>query len=138
MALTQKNSYGVGNTDLTNLMGTVDMQRRGYINVTLTEMTSLLVPAVAVGSALDSDGALISAVTEQAIGGTPTAGEVNYIKISSLVPTWTTTDPTWSSAKGGWYDGNERYIGGCYYDGTYYTSKFVYDMEGYGFELNRV
>jgi hypothetical protein len=124
--------------DWQKLIAWNEKQQRGLIHVSLTNMTNTSAPSVAAGSIVEVNGSGYYWGSDEAVSGTPAAGSLNYIKMVADTPTWTTTAPTWSASKGGWYDGNDRYIGGCYYDGTNYANKFIYNMDGDKIYENRV
>ena len=133
MAGTKISDYQLGDSGSTkwsNFLTTIEKQRKGYNGISLTNYDNSSLPAIAAGSYVEISGAFYGFSSEEAIGGTPTSGSTNYIYIdpSTVTATWTTTAPTWSTAKNGVYDAGEtnRYIGGCYYDGTNYTGKWVY------------
>lgn len=134
MPATLISDYAVGQDKWSQFLTTIEKQRKGFIALSLTNYDNNSLPAIASGSYVEISGALYGFSADEAINGTPTSGSTNYIYIdaSDLKPYWTTTAPTWSSAKNGWYDTTEtnRYIGGCYYDGTNYTGKWVYQLSG--------
>jgi len=100
----------------------------GLIALSLTNYDTTSLPAIASGSVVEVNGAVGRAASEQAISGSVSSGVLNYIYIdaSTWVPTWTVSVPAWDTVKQGWYSGNNRYVGGCYYDGSNYKPKFVY------------
>ncbi len=120
---------GPENVDWQNHLTNNEKSNIGMINVTLTELDSTVVPQVAEGSVIEINGSGAYWESDESISGVPSAGNLNYIEMVLGVPTWTTTPPTWIPSKGGWYIGNNRYLGGCYYD-TDYLSKFVYNEAG--------
>jgi hypothetical protein len=79
---------------------------------------------------LEIGGSIYQVTSAETINGSVTSSSTNYILFDSSTPEfqWTTTAPTWSDDKQGYYDAGEakRYVGGCYYDGSDYTLKFVY------------
>jgi len=134
MPATKISDYAVGQNKWDELLTTIEKQRKGFIALSLTNYDNNSEPAIAAGSYVEISGALYGFTSEEAINGTPSSGDTNYIYIDTtdLKPYWTTTAPTWSADKNGWYDSTEtdRYIGGCYYDGTNYTGKWVYQLLG--------
>ena len=127
------NTYSnVGQTDIDNMQLVTDDQRRGYHQVTLTEMDTTTIPQVAAGSMAEVGGALYEAQSNESISGSASTG-TNYIKLvpgtGVVTPTWTTTAPTWSDAKQGWYgtvaSAGHRYLNfSMEYDGaSAYTNK---------------
>lgn len=115
MAITQINEYGSSNTDIVNLQTTVDSQRIGYFQGSLTEWDTSTVPEIAAGTVFENNGALWEITTDTSIGGSPSDGKV-YIYFDCDTPafTFTNTAPTWSDSKQGWYGTsgtvNYRYI----------------------------
>ena len=101
----------------------------GYIQCSLTEWDTGTVPQLAAGSKVELNGSYITFGSNESITGSPSSGYINYIYLDSAAYTlsWSTTPPTWSDAKQGWYNGSDRCLGGCYYDGTYYWGKWVYN-----------
>lgn len=106
MAGTLINTYAVGDVNLDNMMTTLDDTRRGYHQVSLTEMTTTTVPKIAAGSLIEVAGALYSFASDETLGGSPSDGTV-YIYIvpagATCTAVMTNTAPTWSDAKQGWY-----------------------------------
>jgi len=100
----------------------------GYIQCSLTEWDTGTVPQLAAGSKIELNGSYITFGSNESITGSPSSGYINYIYLDSAAYTlsWSTTAPTWSDAKQGWYNSDDRCLGGCYYDGTYYTEKWIY------------
>ena len=115
MAINQVNSYGAANTDIVNVQTTVDSQRLGYHQVSLTEWGTTTVPAIAAGSVFENNGALWEITTNTALTGSPSDGKV-FIYFDSDTPQFvmTNTAPTWSASKQGWYGtggtANYRYL----------------------------
>lgn len=109
MALTLLNTYAVGNVDLTNLMAVSNSLFN--VSLTLTHMTDTTVPAIAAGSTIEVNGALLKAETEEAISTTDphTSATVADGTVYAMVDGtnklayFTATAPTWSDAKQGWY-----------------------------------
>jgi len=130
MAATKISDYAKGGDNWTELLTTIEKQRKGYLGISLTNYDNNSLPAIAAGSYFEISGALYGFESEEAITGSPSSGNTNYIYINgtTFIPVWTTTAPTWSDAKNGWYDAGEthRYVGGCYYDGSNYSGKWVY------------
>jgi len=133
MAGTKISDYDIGTTKWSEMLATIEKQRKGFIALSLTNYDSDSLPAIAAGSYVEISGALYGFTSEEAIGGTPTSGQINYIMVdpTPITAAWTTTAPTWSDAKNGWYDAAvaKRYVGGCYYDGTNYKGKGVYGIK---------
>lgn len=128
---TKLNTYAIGDVDLTNIMAVLDQTRiGGVMQVSLTNLSSTAVPAIAAGSFLEVAGALYLVSTEEAISTTdpvtsaPVADGFIYIMAipsgNSISFSFTATAPTWSDAKQGWY-GTGTYAGCRYLD--YYIKK---------------
>jgi hypothetical protein len=134
-------------------MVAVDSQRRGYHQVTLTEIDTTTIPQVAAGSMVEVGGSLYEADNNEtidtsfevdpAVGGADTYYICLVPTTGVVTPSWTTYAPEWSDAKQGWYgDGvnvaaNCRYVAKCVYDGSSdYTNKeyINYNNESYLFE----
>jgi len=130
MAAIKISDYTIGGSNWTELLTTIEKQRKGFIGISLTNYNNNSLPAIAEGSYFEISGALYGFESEEAITGSPSSDNINYIYINgtTFVPVWTTTAPTWSDAKYGWYDAGEthRYVAGCYYDGTNYLGKWLY------------
>jgi len=124
-------------SDWQNFGTQVEKQRLGFIALSLTNYDSNSEPQIAAGSVVEISGSLFIFESNDSIGGTPVSDSINYIMLEvsgsgdeqTVAGFWTTTVPTWNDAKQGWYDatGNKRYIAGCWYDGTNYRYKFLFD-----------
>ena len=135
MSLDKVNSYSAADTDPTNLMATVDAQRIGKMDVSLTEYATNVKPEVAEGSELEINGAIFKANSDQAIGGAPGDGLV-YIKVipagATATAEFTAVAPVWDTEKQGWYEPatNNRYLNfamtksGVNYSDKYEFNKF--------------
>ena len=122
MALLQKNSYEAGNTDLTNLMETVDMQRKGYVIEVDTANKQ-----IEEGAVLDINGGLYYTDSDTTITDNGTAwGSISNDSVFYVYAVgggtdefqYSTTAPSFDAPKGGWYNGNERAIVKAYKDGS--------------------
>jgi len=113
----------------------LEYTRKGKLGLSLTEWESTTVPQIGSGSWAEVAGSIYKWVSNDSITGTPSSGEINFIKLvpggsgdtAYVTPTWTTDAPSWSDSYQGWYIGTSRYVAGCVYDGTYYTYKFILD-----------
>jgi hypothetical protein len=97
----------------------LELQRRGFINVNLTALTTTAVPDVIVGSAFEVGGSIyeVDTADETPSGWSGIANDNQvYIKFDASAESlvFTTTAPSYSSAKGGWYSGDDRYIAKVY------------------------
>ena len=108
MAGTKYGSFAVGDANIDNVMLNLAGVNTGYCALTLTEMTTTNVPQIAAGSKIEVGGSLFKFDSAETITGSATTG-TNYIRLvpsgSSITAEWTTTAPTWSDSKQGWYDG---------------------------------
>ena len=140
MAGTEINLYGVGSVDLTALMNTADLQRVGYMALSLTNYDNTALPAIAAGSLVEVGGTLFSFGIEEAITGwAGVAVGVAYIKLvpagatpDTVTAEFTDTAPVWSDAKQWWYgtvaSANHRYIATLYkVDAATYSTKNIYN-----------
>lgn len=123
--------YAVDTDKWAEMVETQEKQRKGFIGLSLTNYDNSSLPAIEAASYLECAGALYGFSSEEAIGGSPTTANINYIVFDPTPRTlaWSIVAPTWSAAKNGWYDAGaaKRYIGGCYYvDTPTYTEKWVY------------
>lgn len=106
VAVSQYSSLSV---NLNALMETVDVERRGYQAVSLTEMGTTNQPSIASGSAIEVAGTLYRFASDNSILSAPTGSGMFYIVIKKSVDGLTCTAeftsiaPTWSDAKQGWY-----------------------------------
>jgi hypothetical protein len=113
----------------------VEYARKGKLGLSLTHYDDTSLPAVAAGSWAEVVGSIYKWASEEAISGSLTGSAINYIKLvpggsgdtAIVTATWTDSAPTWSDSYQGWYSGTSRYVGGCYYDGSNYYGKWVYN-----------
>jgi len=105
----------------------------GYMRLGLTNFGNNNEPEIAAGSTLDVNGACcVFSAAESITGWAGIAISTDvYIKVvvtgAVVTAEFTTDAPTWSATKQGWYDGNDRYIGGLYKDASSnYTIKWLY------------
>ena len=135
MALTQISFPAEEADDWTDFIDMVKDWIVGHIRCSLTNYDADTAPALAAGSAIEMNGSYFYAATEQSISGTPTTDSLNYIYLDDTAYTlsWSNVAPTWNDAKQCWQNaGNDRCIGGCYYDGTNYKLKWVYTNQHCG------
>lgn len=108
------NNYSIGDPQPDNIMITLDAIRRGENRASLTEYTTAMRPAIAKGSIVDIAGELIEFQADEAISGTPAAGDV-YIAIDPISKGayFTNSAPVWRNDYQGWYnavDGTHKYL----------------------------
>lgn len=123
--------YAVDTDKWAEMVETQEKQRKGFIGLSLTNYDNSSLPAIEAASYLECVGALYGFSSEEAIGGSPTTANINYIVFdpTPITFSWSITPPTWSPSKNGWYDAGEakRYVGGCHYvDTPVYTDKWIY------------
>ena len=111
----------------------IDKQRLGYCGVSLTHFSDTAEPSIASGSKIEIGGALYEFLADEAGTGWAGIGVSTWAYIlltpSGATVSWsyTTTAPTWDTAKQGWYTGLNRVIGGLYKSaGSAYTLKWLY------------
>ncbi len=130
MAVTLINNFGVGTTDFTAMMATINKSYKGKSEITLSNYDNDTAPAVKVGSVFDCNGAIYLVETaDETPSGYPgiTNDTMFYLifDVSALAFEYTSTAPTWSDSNQGWYNGNDRYFFSMYKDsgGTLYHGK---------------
>lgn len=109
MSLTLIENGSIGDSNIEKTMLLADALKN--ISLTLTNMDSTTVPAIAAGSVVEVGGALLRADTEESISttdpatGAAVADGTVYICINGAtrLAYFTATAPTWSDLKQGWY-----------------------------------
>lgn len=123
-------------SDWSNFVTIVERNLRGWMALSLTNIDNTSEPAVAAGSAVEVGGTVYAFDIEEAItgwGGISNSEDV-WIKVvpsgSSITAAFTTTPPTWSDAKQGWYDGVDRYVAWLLKDaaGDYTPKQILEDL----------
>jgi hypothetical protein len=108
----QLNYYSNADTSIIDLQNTTDGVIIGHHQVSLTNYNNTSLPAIAIGSVVENNGAMVKFTTECAISGSPSDGTVYIYLVPSgdpalgtatVTPTWTNTAPTWSDSKQGFY-----------------------------------
>lgn len=129
--------YGIGDENIENMQLTLDKAFKGNESITLTEMQTTTVPAIAAGSWADDNGGLYKFDSEEAISTTDPVttsavadGDIFVCLVpsgSSITAAFTATAPTWSDSKQGWYgtggQANNRYVANLFKATTSYTNK---------------
>lgn len=112
----------------------IEKQRLGYQAISLTNFAAATEPSVVAGSKIEVGGALFEFTSDETGTGWSGIGNNNdvyfYLVPSGSSSTWaySTTAPTWSNSKQGWYNGLNRCFGGCVKDGSgNYTGKWLAD-----------
>lgn len=131
MAGTKISDYATGNDHWTELLSTIEKQRKGKMALSLTNYDNSSLPAIEAGSYLEINGALYGFTSEEAIGGSATTDNINYVMVdpTPVTAAWTLVTPTWAPNKNAWMDAGEakRYIGGCCFITPNYNHKFLYN-----------
>jgi hypothetical protein len=115
------------------------------MSISLTNYTTSAVSAISQGSAVEIAGGFFLADSEITINASSwtaisTTGTA-YLALTpsgsagsqTLAAAWTSTAPTWSESKQGWYAtaaSNTRVVGSCYKNGTAsYTKKYILNTQ---------
>ena len=121
-----------GDSDWSSFVTIVEQTIRGYMGVSLSNLAGTGAPQIQDCSVIEIGGSIYQFTTAETITGWPSAaGTTEYIAAvpagSTVTVIYTTTAPDWSGAKGGWYSGNNRYIGAVEWGGSAtYSDKFIY------------
>jgi hypothetical protein len=126
-------------SQITVYVNQVIAQRLGWQSLSFTHFSDTSEPLLAAGSKVEIGGALYEFTADESItgwSGISVSSNV-YVKLTvsgaSVTAAFTTTAPTWDTAKQGWYSGSDRYVGGLYKDsGGNYTLKWVYEIDAGG------
>jgi hypothetical protein len=107
------NNYSQVDSNILELQLTTDKAYKSQHTLTLTNYDNTTVPAIAAGSAIEVNGTLYKADTEEAISTTDpvtsatVADGTVYVCIvpgaTTATAAFTATAPTWSDSKQGWY-----------------------------------
>jgi len=130
MAGYQLNTSTDGSSDWSGWANANEKAWKGYIGVSLNNWNTTGVPSVAEGGILEVGGSIFYFGDTEAITGTPSTANLNYIMATvsstNVAVSYTTVAPSWIANKMGWYDATEakRYVGGC---GINKHMKWVYD-----------
>lgn len=119
----------------------IESQRFGYMALSLLEYDTDAEPEIAAGSKVEIGGALFEFASDESITGWGAIGtdEDVYIKLvvagTAVTAEFTTTAPTWSTSKQGWYGTGgaalDRYVAKLYKDGaSAYTLKRLMRIPG--------
>lgn len=135
------NTYGVGHSDLENIMNTLTICFFGHSDyITITNFNNSSIPAIAAGSIIEVNGVLYTFNSEEVISLidphtlATVADGIVYIMLvpngDSITACFTATAPTWNDVKQGWYGIatwlSDKYVGGCIKGSGNYISKFTY------------
>lgn len=120
----------IGDSDWTGFITQVETQRRGFINLSVTNLLNSNAPEIQLGSCFDINGSFWQCVIQCPVGNWAgiSNSTIAYIFLDGPTANWSASEPTWDIAKGGWYNGSGyRCVGGCYKDGSgNYTNKWLY------------
>jgi hypothetical protein len=122
-----------GATNWENFPDIVQKMQAGFMNLNLTHFGDTSEPQIAAGSSLDVNGTPVVFSSAESFTGWSgiSSGQIVYMKVvvsgSSATAAFTTTAPTWSDSKNGYYNGNDRYIGYLFKGGvSVYALKRLY------------
>jgi hypothetical protein len=112
--------------------------RTGFMVVGINNMDNAAAPSVQAGSVFEMNGALYKSAGDEGIGGNLGNGKC-YVyavpKAGGAVFQYSTAAPVWNTAKGGWYNGNNRALLRFEYAGGAYTDKVLMDSLYYDMDL---
>jgi hypothetical protein len=123
--------YGYQNTQIYAM-------RVGHIMLGLTNIDSTSASQIAAGSVVEVNGAFFKCSANENITGTPVALKKNYIYAVPSASGATfqflsgAPEPSWNTAKGGWYNGNNRAVARVFYMNGLYYDKIVLDTYSAG------
>jgi hypothetical protein len=136
MSISQINDYGVGDTNFTSFMETLDATRRGLAQITISEYDTDSAPSVKVGAVFEVGGAFyqVSGTDETPTGYSGISNSTTfylYFDVSAEAFIYSSSAPTWSDALQGWYNGDDRAFFSMYKDsgGTLYIGKKKFEHE---------
>ncbi len=136
MAVTKVSDFGIGDSNLTAMMASINKSYKGKSEITLSNYDNDTAPAVKVGSTFDCNGAiyLVETSDETPSGYSGITNDTMFylvFDVSALGFVYTETAPTWSDSKQGWYNGNDRYFFSMYKDsgGTLYQQKYLLSQQ---------
>jgi hypothetical protein len=117
-------------TQITDEVERLEKTYEGYNGVSLTNFALTTAPEIANGSIIEIGGAIWEASGgNEAIAGWAGIGNGNdvYIYIDAAgAATFSTTAPTWDTAKQGYYNGTDRAVAGLYkVDAATYFEKYI-------------
>lgn len=126
-----------GASNWENFTDIVQKIQSGFMRVSLSNFDNDSEPQIEGGSLLDVNGSVCVFSAAESITGWSgiSAGNDVYIYVtvtgSSVTVSFSTTAPTYSAAKRGYYNGNDRCIGGLYkVSASKYSQKWIYPGNG--------
>jgi hypothetical protein len=112
----------------------------GHSNLEIGTINNSDAPTIGGGSVVEVNGGIYRASSTESVTNAsstadglspPAQNALNYIyavpKESSLLLKYSSSTPTWSAAKGGWYNGNSRAVVKLFLSGTQYNGKVILD-----------
>jgi hypothetical protein len=108
--------------------------RTGFMRIGVANMDNTGAPAIQAGSVLEVNGALYKSAGDEAVGGSPVAGECYVYAVpgeGGVSFQYAGTKPAWSAVKGGWYNGNNRAVCRLTYSSGSYMRKMIMDVFNY-------
>ena len=113
-----------GASDWSSFVDIVQLMMEGFMSVSLTEMESNSEPVIESVSTIIVKGTCYKFAADETITGWAGIGVSTeaYIYVvpngATCTAIWSATAPAWDSDYQGWYNGNNRCIGGAYKDGS--------------------
>jgi hypothetical protein len=126
----------VGASDWTSEIESKNIQKKGWYNLTFTNMDNTSIPAIAAGSSIDIDGVLYIFDSEEAITDPGVSDGIVYVVVeggASATASFTNDAlPEYDFGKNGYYGaGGERYVLQMQYAGGFWYGKKPIDSRGY-------
>ncbi|MDR2658765.1 MAG: hypothetical protein LBC27_02085 [Spirochaetaceae bacterium] len=128
--VTEPGIDGVTLEDWQTFLLRTTIQGGGYILLGVVNMDTTGAPSIELGSRLEINGAFYKAVSNESVSGSPANG-TNYVY---AVPSsggayfqYSAAAPVWNTAKGGWYNGNNRAVLRFEYANGEYNDKEIID-----------
>ena len=118
MSTSKLNNYGTADNNITEMQLTLDKDYKGNHTVSLTNFENTSLSAIAIGSCIEINGSFYEVTAEEAISNSAGADAYYYVMCtggaSSFTAEYTTTAPTWSDTKQGYYgtgaDASKKYL----------------------------
>ena len=113
-----------GASDWSSFVDIVQLMMEGFMSVSLTEMETNNQPLIESVSTIIVKGTCYKFAADETITGWAGIGVSTeaYIYVvpnaATCTAIWSATAPAWDSDYQGWYNGNNRCIGGAYKDGS--------------------
>lgn len=136
--IVEPNNNQIDRQSFLDFIARTTKQGGGFICIGLTNLNTTGKPDIERGSRLEVNGAFYEVESDEPVSGSPSAlawDRNNYIyavpsnKTLSFV--FSDEDPTWSAAKGGWYNngsnGNNRAIAKFFFTDGWFSGKIILD-----------